>query len=59
MLYSFKTVEDNDIIYGKINANSESEAVDKVKKKMFTEENITKREPKDPNIFDMVGVWLE
>lgn len=59
MLYSFRTLEDNDIIIGKIEAKSEKEAFDKVKQKQFSKENIIKREPKDPKMLDMIGVWLE
>lgn len=59
MLYSFRTLEDNDIIIGKIEAKSEQEAFSKVKQKQFSKENIIKRESKDPKMLDMIGVWLE
>ena len=59
MLYSFRTLEDNDIIIGKIEAKSEQDAFNKVKQKQFSIENIIKREPKDPKMLDMIGVWLE
>ena len=59
MLYSFRTLEDNDIIIGKVEAESEQEAFSKVKQKQFSKDNIIKIEPKDPKMLDMMGVWLE
>ena len=59
MLYSLRTLEDNYIIIGKVEAESEQEAFSKVKQKQFSKENIIKREPKDPKMLDMIGVWLE
>ena len=59
MLYSFRTLEDNDIIIVKVEAESEQEAFSKVKQKQFSKDNIIKREPKDPKMLDMIGVWLE
>lgn len=59
MLYSFYVTKDDEKIYGKIEANSEKEAVDLVRNHQYLEENITRREEKNPNILDEIGVWLE
>lgn len=59
MLYTFETIEDEEIVHGKIEALSEQEAVDKVRKRQYTKENIITRRPKDSNTYSMIGVWLE